>query len=164
MFRDGFWVTFDDSPRHTAALRCNHSGIKRLFGERKRGLCKASKRRARNLGKRVDPQKEADFNPHQQEITEELDYQPSQFVRRHYVRFVYADPKKQMAPKMPPLPPRVIPQAGVGVGMLVNLLVSKYTECRYRQSVFYPASETMPKDLPTRNHEDPKFYSSQNGR
>ena len=33
-----------------------------------------------------------------EEITEELDYRPSQFFRRHYVRFVYADPKKQTAP------------------------------------------------------------------
>ncbi len=63
-----------------------------------------------------------------EEITEELDYQPSQFIRRHYVRFVYADPTKQTAPKIPPLPPRVIPQAGVGVGLLVHLLVSKYTD------------------------------------
>ncbi len=63
-----------------------------------------------------------------EEITEELDYQPSQFIRRHYVRFVYADPTKQTAPKIPPLPPRVIPQASVGVGLLVHLLVSKYTD------------------------------------
>jgi len=63
-----------------------------------------------------------------EEITEELDYQPSQFFRRHYVRFVYADPKKQMAPKLAALPARVIPQAGVGVGLLVHLLVSKYTD------------------------------------
>ena len=63
-----------------------------------------------------------------EEITEELDYQPSQFIRRHYVRFVYADPKMQTAPKMPPLPPRVIPQAGIGVGLLMHLLVNKYTD------------------------------------
>ena len=63
-----------------------------------------------------------------EEITEELDYQPSQFIRRHYVRFVYADPKKQTAPKLPELPARVIPQASVGVGLLVHLLVSKYTD------------------------------------
>jgi transposase len=63
-----------------------------------------------------------------EEITEELDYEPSRFIRRHYVRFVYADPTKQVAPKLPPLPPRVIPQAGVGVGLMVHLLVSKYTD------------------------------------
>jgi transposase len=63
-----------------------------------------------------------------EEITEELDYEPSRFIRRHYVRFVYADPTKQVAPKLPRLPPRVIPQAGVGVGLMVHLLVSKYTD------------------------------------
>jgi transposase len=63
-----------------------------------------------------------------EEITEEVDYRPSQFIRRHYVRFVYADPKKQTAPKLPALPARVIPQAGVGVGLLVHLLVSKYVD------------------------------------
>jgi transposase len=61
-----------------------------------------------------------------EEITEEVDYQPSRFIRRHYVRFVYADPGKQTALKMPALPARVIPQASVGVGLLVHLLVSKY--------------------------------------
>ena len=39
-----------------------------------------------------------------EEITEEFDYQPGQFIRRYYVRFVYADRKKQTAPKMPSLP------------------------------------------------------------
>jgi transposase len=63
-----------------------------------------------------------------EEITEELDYQPSRFIRRHYVRFVYADPSKQAAPKLPQLPARVIPQAAVGVGLMVHLLVSKYVD------------------------------------
>jgi transposase len=66
-----------------------------------------------------------------EEITEEVDYQPSRFIHRHYVRFVYADPSKQTAPKMPALPAlpaRVIPQASVGVGLLVHLLVSKYVD------------------------------------
>ena len=66
------------------------------------------------------------------------------------MRFVYADPTKQMAPKMPSLPPRVIPQAGVGVGLLVHLLVSKYTECRYRHSTYHAASENMPTVLQRR--------------
>jgi transposase len=63
-----------------------------------------------------------------EEITEELDYEPGRFIRRHYVRFVYADPRKQVAPKLPQLPPRVIPQASVGVVLMVHLLVSKYTD------------------------------------
>lgn len=63
-----------------------------------------------------------------EEITEELDYCPSRFIRRHYVRFVYADPNKAQAPRIPPLPIRVLPQASVGAGLLAHLLVSKYTD------------------------------------
>ena len=63
-----------------------------------------------------------------EEITEEIDYRPSQFIRRHYVRFVYADPHKAQAPRIAPLPMRVLPQAGVGAGLLAHLLVSKYVD------------------------------------
>jgi transposase len=63
-----------------------------------------------------------------EEITEEIDYRPSQFIRRHYVRFVYAHPEKAHAPIMAPLPVRVLPQAGVGAGLLAHLLVIKYVD------------------------------------
>lgn len=63
-----------------------------------------------------------------EEITEELDYRPSQFIRRHYVRPLYADPTKTQAPVMAPLPVRVLPQASVGPGLLAHLLVSKYVD------------------------------------
>jgi transposase len=63
-----------------------------------------------------------------EEITEEIDYRPSQFIRRHYVRFVYADPQKAHAPRVAPLPMRVLPQASVGAGLLAHLLVSKYVD------------------------------------
>lgn len=63
-----------------------------------------------------------------EQITEELDYRPSQFIRRHYVRFVYAHPQSEHAPVMAPLPARVLPQSGVGPGLLSHLLVSKYVD------------------------------------
>jgi transposase len=63
-----------------------------------------------------------------EQITEELDYRPSQFFRRHYVRFVYAHPHSEHAPVMAPLPPRVLAQSGVGPGLLSHLLVSKYVD------------------------------------
>lgn len=63
-----------------------------------------------------------------EEITEELDYRPSQFIRRHYVRPVYAHPNKEHAPVLAPLPVRVLPQASVGPGLLAHLLVSKYVD------------------------------------
>jgi len=53
----------------TAAPRRRRSGIKKLFGELKREVCGNSKQRARKSRKRVDHQKEADFNPHQHRIS-----------------------------------------------------------------------------------------------
>ena len=41
-----------------------------------------------------------------EEVTEEIDYQPSRFIRRQYVRPVYADPTKTSAPVMAALPAR----------------------------------------------------------
>jgi len=49
----------------TTAARRSRSGIKKLFGELKRETCGTSNQRARKSRKRVDHQKEADFNPHQ---------------------------------------------------------------------------------------------------
>lgn len=74
-----------------------------------------------------------------EEVTEEIDYVPSRFVRRHYVRPVYADPKKLTAPIVAPLPARVIPQAGVGAGLLAQVVVSRFTDHvpYYRQEQIY---------------------------
>ena len=44
------------------------------------------------------------------------------------MRPVYVRPGTDTAPIIAPLPPRVIPQAGVGPGLLAHLLVSKYTD------------------------------------
>lgn len=63
-----------------------------------------------------------------EEITEELDYEPSRFIRRHFVRPVYAHPEKVQAPVVAPLPVRVLPQAAVGPGLLAHVLVSKYLD------------------------------------
>ena len=50
----------------TTAARLSGSGIKKLFGEGKRQTRGTRKRHARKSRKRVDHQKEAVFNPHQQ--------------------------------------------------------------------------------------------------
>jgi len=63
-----------------------------------------------------------------EEITEELDYRPSRFFRRHYVRGVYVDPARECAPLIAALPERVLPQAAVGPGLLAHVLVAKYTD------------------------------------
>jgi transposase len=70
-----------------------------------------------------------------EEITEQIEFRPSQFYRLHLVRPVYAHPKKEHAPILAALPPQVIPKAGVGPGFIAHVLVAKYVDCLplYRQ-------------------------------
>jgi hypothetical protein len=78
-----------------------------------------------------------------EEITEQIEYQPSQFFRLQIVRPVYASPQRAHAPIVAALPPQVIPQAGVGVGFIVHILVTKFSQCRYRHWQNYAASRAM---------------------
>jgi transposase len=63
-----------------------------------------------------------------EEITEQIEYQPSRFYRLQLVRPVYAHPKKAHAPVIAALPPQVIPQAGVGPGFIAHVLTAKYVD------------------------------------
>ena len=63
-----------------------------------------------------------------EEITEQIEYQPSQFFRLQIVRPVYASAQRAHAPIVAPLPPQVIPQAGVGVGFIVHIVIAKYLD------------------------------------
>lgn len=63
-----------------------------------------------------------------EEITEQIEYQPSRFYRLHLVRPVYAHPKKEHAPVVAALPPQVIPQAGVSPGFIAHVLTAKYVD------------------------------------
>jgi transposase len=62
------------------------------------------------------------------EITEEIEYRPSQYFRRHIIRGVFVRQNGEGAPIIAPLPPRVIPQAGVGPGLIAHTLVAKYVD------------------------------------
>jgi len=62
-----------------------------------------------------------------EEITEEIDYRPSRFVRVVHVVPVFASPDKTCAPVQACLD-RVIPGSGVGTGLLTHLVVSKYQD------------------------------------
>jgi len=62
------------------------------------------------------------------EITEQIEYQPSRFYRLQLVRPVYAHPKKAHAPRVAALPAQVIPQAGVGAGFIAHVLTAKYVD------------------------------------
>lgn len=63
-----------------------------------------------------------------EEITEQIEYRPSQFYRRQIVRPVYANAERAHAPIVAALPPQVIPQAGVGPGFITHVLISKYVD------------------------------------
>ena len=63
-----------------------------------------------------------------EEITEQIEFRPSQFYRLHLVRAI-SHPKKEHAPILAALPPQVIPKAGVGPGFIAHILVAKYVDC-----------------------------------
>ncbi len=62
------------------------------------------------------------------EISWEIDYRPSSFFRRQFIRPVYAHPQRLHAPVMAPMPPRVITQGMVGPGFVAHTLVSKFVD------------------------------------
>jgi transposase len=62
------------------------------------------------------------------EITQQIEYRPSQFYLLELVRPVYAHPEKKHAPRIAALPPQVIPQAGVGPGFIAHVLTAKYVD------------------------------------
>lgn len=63
-----------------------------------------------------------------EDITEEIDYRPSQFIRRQIVRPVYASKTKDRAPIQAPALKRVIPGSGVGTGLIAHTLVSRFCD------------------------------------
>lgn len=63
-----------------------------------------------------------------EEITEEIDYRPSQFIRRQYVRPVYAAADKSVAPVQAGAPARVIPGSGVGTALIAHVLVCRFCD------------------------------------
>lgn len=62
-----------------------------------------------------------------EEITEEIDYRPSRFVRVQHVVPVYASPAKSTAP-VQALIQRVLPGSGVGTRLLAHITVSKHQD------------------------------------
>lgn len=74
-----------------------------------------------------DPQSGEALVKIREEITEEIDYRPSRFVKVQHVVPVYASPSKSCAPVQASLS-RVIPGSGVGTGLLAHLVTSKYVD------------------------------------
>lgn len=63
-----------------------------------------------------------------EDVTEEIDYRPSQFIRRQIVRPVYASKSKDVAPVQAPAVKRVIPGSGVGTALIAHILVSRFCD------------------------------------
>ena len=70
-----------------------------------------------------------------EEITEQIEYQPSRFYRLQIIRPVYASRARAQAPILAALPAQVIPQAGVGPGFVTHVVIAKYVDALplYRQ-------------------------------
>jgi transposase len=62
------------------------------------------------------------------EVTKQLEFQPRRFYMLHTVRPVYASPTRAHAPIVAALPPQVIPHAGVGVGFITHVVVSRFVD------------------------------------
>jgi transposase len=71
-----------------------------------------------------------------EEITEELDWKPAQFIRRLYIRPKYANAERII---IAPLPARLIEKGLPGAGLLTQVIVSKYEDHLplYRQAQIY---------------------------
>jgi transposase len=71
-----------------------------------------------------------------EEVTEELDWKPAQFIRRLYIRPKYANADRIV---IAPLPARLIEKGLPGAGLLTQVIVSKYEDHLplYRQERIY---------------------------
>lgn len=71
-----------------------------------------------------------------EEVTEELDWKPAQFIKRLYIRPKYANADRIV---IAPLPARLIEKGLPGAGLLTQVLVSKYEDHLplYRQEKIY---------------------------
>jgi transposase len=133
------WALFEIAGSGTAFVQ----ELKRAAGQTKNA------RRRRGGGRRRAPEnlpvkREVIDLPEEQkaglikireEITEQIEYQPSQFYLLQIIRPVYASRARTHAPIVAALPAQVIPQAGVGVGFVTHVLIAKYMDALplYRQ-------------------------------
>jgi transposase len=71
-----------------------------------------------------------------EEVTEELDWKPAQFIKRLYIRPKYANAERIV---IAPLPARLIEKGLPGAGLLTQVIVAKYEDHLplYRQEKIY---------------------------
>lgn len=63
-----------------------------------------------------------------EEVTEEIDLIPAKLIRRRIVRPKYACACGEGGVAIAPLPPRLIPQSTLGLGLAVHVLLSRYDD------------------------------------
>ena len=68
------------------------------------------------------------MQPIGEEVSEEIDLIPARLIRRRIVRPKYACRCGEGGVNMAPMPPRLIPQSRLGLGLAVHLLLSRYDD------------------------------------
>jgi transposase len=63
-----------------------------------------------------------------EEVTEELDWVPAQLIRRRIVRPKYACRCSESTVAIAPLPPRLIPQSKLGLGLAVYIVLARFDD------------------------------------
>ena len=63
-----------------------------------------------------------------EEVTEEIDFVPAKLLRRRIVRPKYACGCGDAGVAIAPLPPRLIPQSTLGLGLAVHILLTRYDD------------------------------------
>jgi len=63
-----------------------------------------------------------------EEVSEEIDFVPPKLVRRRTVRPKYACPCGEAGVAIAPLPPRLIPQSRLGLGLAVHVVLTRYDD------------------------------------
>src|SRR5579864_5718939 len=63
-----------------------------------------------------------------EEVTEELDWVPSKLIRRRIVRPKYACRCGESSVAIAPLPPRLIPQSKLGLGLAVYIVLTRFDD------------------------------------
>ena len=63
-----------------------------------------------------------------EEVSEEIDLIPAQLIRRRTVRPKYACPCGEAGVAVAPLPPRLIPQSKLGLGLAVHIVLARFDD------------------------------------
>ena len=63
-----------------------------------------------------------------EEVTEEIDFIPAKLIRRRIVRPKYACRCGEAGVAIAPLPPRLVPQSRLGLGLAVHMVLARYDD------------------------------------